>query len=207
MTILETLCAIDEQAIANEYPEGEYWRCFRLMILSNRSGIDSNIRQQSPGQKGRKELPTSGMRRTGRTEDRFLSWRGISPSNCEDRLGREVLGEAAADFVLGKVPDIGNKRSSTGQPRSGIFGWAGVGGSRLMAGCVEDLCWLNIERGDLQRESLWKPSGGWENSDCLQLRSDHSRFEGITRWISMPVDRVDNFWGCDQKAWTVRAVL
>jgi hypothetical protein len=27
---------------------------------------------------------------------------------------------------------------------------------------------------------------------------DRSRFEGITSWISMCLDRVDHFWGCSQ---------
>jgi hypothetical protein len=31
------------------------------------------------------------------------------------------------------------------------------------------------------------------NSDCLHLRLDRSRFEGITSWISMCLDRVDHF--------------
>jgi CRISPR/Cas system endoribonuclease Cas6 (RAMP superfamily) len=30
-------------------------------------------------------------------------------------------------------------------------------------------------------------------SDCLQVRLDRSRFEGITGWISMRIDRVGHF--------------
>jgi hypothetical protein len=63
--------------------------------------------------------------------------------------------------VPGKVPDIGEKRSSTGRPGSGVFGWAGVGGSRVMMERVEDVRCLDIGRGNCsERAHENLPVGG-----------------------------------------------
>jgi hypothetical protein len=48
------------------------------------------------------------------------------------------------------------------------------------------------KRGFAERESL-KAFRWAGNSDCFEVRLDRSRFEGITSWISMHIDRVDHF--------------